>query len=144
MYLVSACLCGYSCRYDKVLCRDPQVRELILRGLAVPVCPEVLGGLSVPRAPAEIWGGDGEAVLDGRARVVTSQGQDVTKAYLEGAERSLSIGLQAGCTSAILKARSPSCGNGSVYDGSFTHTLAEGDGVLAALLRRHGFEIKSL
>jgi len=80
-------------------------------------------------------------VLSGTARVVNSAGEDVTTQFLDGARRALIIGLQAGCSTAILKARSPSCGSGCIYDGTFTHTRVAGDGVLAALLKRHGFAV---
>ena len=109
--------------------------------MAVPVCPEMLGGLGVPRPPAEIAGGDGGDVLAGRARVVNSEGQDVTAAYVRGAKMALSVGLQSGCTGAVLKARSPSCGANAIYDGTFSHARIEGDGVLAALLRQNGFAV---
>lgn len=116
---------------------------LVKRGDAVPVCPETLGGLPVPRTPSEITGGDGGDVLAGRARVVDAEGRDVTDAYVNGAKRSLLVALQAGCAGAVLKARSPSCGAGTIYDGTFTHTRTPGDGVLAALLRHHGFALRS-
>jgi uncharacterized protein YbbK (DUF523 family) len=119
------------------------VSELVREGLAVPVCPELLGGLGVPRHSAEISGGGGLSVLQGHAGVVDVEGRDVTSAYVEGATRALLIGLQAGCTSAILKARSPSCGAGAIYDGSFTRTRTAGDGVLAALCRRHGMHVQT-
>jgi uncharacterized protein YbbK (DUF523 family) len=107
------------------------------------VCPELLGGLDVPRPPAEIRGGDGLSVLRGLARVVNSEGIDVTGAYLDGARTALLIGLQAGCSSAILKEGSPACGAGAIHDGSFAHTRVAGDGVLAALLRQHGFNVRT-
>lgn len=119
----------------------PGSRIRSLKGLAVPVCPEVLGGLAVPRLPSEIRGGDGRDVLLGNACVVDSAGEDVTRAFIEGARKALLIGLETGCSRAILKARSPSCGAGVICDGTFSHTRRAGDGVLAALLRRHGFEI---
>ena len=123
------------------MCVKQAVSVLVQDGKAVPVCPEVLGGLPIPRAPAEMQGGDGMAVLEGRARVVNSCGEDVTENYVAGAKAALAIALQAGCTKAILKARSPSCGAGVVYDGTFTGSRTAGDGVLAALLRKHGFEV---
>jgi len=86
-------------------------------------------------------GGDGEAVIQGLARIVTEDGMDVTAEYLCGAHRSLRIGLQAGCRRAVLKQKSPACGAGTIYDGSFSACLTQGDGVLAALLKRYGFDI---
>lgn len=141
--VVSSCLLGYPCRYDarSVPCQDltgKNVRERL-----VPVCPEVLGGLGVPRPPAEIVGGEGKDVLDGRARVVNSKGEDVTGQYIRGSMLALGIALQSGAARAILRSRSPACGVGHIYDGSFSRRLREGDGVFAALLRRHGLAVHS-
>lgn len=105
------------------------------------VCPEEDGGLATPRPAAEIRGGDGSDVLDGRARVVTEGGVDVTEAYLEGARIALERAREAGARTAILKSRSPSCGRGCIYDGSFSRTLKEGEGVTAALLEREGIQV---
>lgn len=105
------------------------------------VCPEEEGGLATPRPAAEIRGGDGSDVLDGRARVVTSAGVDVTEAYLQGARIALERAREAGADTAILKARSPSCGRGCVYDGTFSRTPTQGDGVTAALLQREGIKV---
>lgn len=105
------------------------------------VCPEVDGGLGTPRPPAEVVGGDGADVLAGRARVVTGDGRDVTAEYLDGARKALDAARRTGASKAILKARSPSCGSGEIYDGSFSRTLAAGDGVTAALLRANGIQV---
>lgn len=107
------------------------------------MCPELLGGLPAPRSPSEIRGGDGNDVLSGKATVVNDAGEDVTVPYVEGAKKCLLIALQAGCSSALLKARSPSCGAGTIYDGTFSHTRRPGDGVLAALLREHGMAVRT-
>jgi len=131
--LVSHCFLGEPCRYDGQSCLDRQVIELHRAGHdLIPVCPELLGGLDVPRAPAEIQ-------PDGR--VLTRDGEDVTQAYQEGARRALEIAREHGCTMAVLKARSPSCGCGEVYDGSFSRTLTPGWGVAARLLDRSGLEV---
>lgn len=98
-----------------------------------PVCPEVLGGLPTPRVPSEIRGG----------RVVAKDGTDVTGAFTCGAEEALRLALENGCTAAILKARSPSCGSGEIYDGSFTGTRVPGEGVFARMARKAGLEIWS-
>lgn len=146
MYIVSSCLCGNPCRYDGSagqVRKHPKIRELLAQGLAVPVCPEVLGGLPVPRPPAEITGGRAADVLQGRARVVNIYGDDVTQNYVEGARKALYIALQAGCTKAVLKERSPACGVRAVYDGTFSNKCVPGEGVLAALLKAHGFEVIS-
>jgi len=141
--LISACLAGRACRFDGSSNQDDQVSRLVAEGRAVLVCPEVDGGLGTPRPPAELVGGDGSDVLAGRARVVTEQGRDVTGAYLEGARRALEACASSGARVAILKARSPSCGRGSIYDGTFSRRLVAGDGVTAALLREHGIEVLS-
>lgn len=109
----------------------------------MPICPEVAGGLPVPRLPAEIVGGDGADVLDGQARVVTAAGEDVTAAYVRGAERALATTKQHGIMAAILKQRSPSCGSVHIYDGTHSGKLKAGEGVTAALLRRHGVTVWS-
>ena len=130
-YVVSACLAGLPCRYDGRTNLKPEVAELVASGLAVPVCPEELGGLPTPRTPSELREG----------RVVAADGRDVTAEFSAGAEAALYIAEEYGCCAAILKARSPSCGCGRIYDGTFTRTLIEGDGLFAALLRKKGFEL---
>jgi uncharacterized protein YbbK (DUF523 family) len=141
LVLVSACLAGRRCRHDGTAAPADQVAGLVASGQAVLVCPEVEGGLGIPRPPAEIVGGDGSDVLAGRARVVTASGRDVTAAYLAGAEAVLARARSAGVTRAVLKARSPSCGCGEIYDGTFSGRRRSGQGVTAALLRRAGLEV---
>jgi len=141
LMLVSACLAGEPCRYDGTACPDETIMALVREGKAFPVCPECLGGLPVPRVPCELTGA-GEDVLDGRARVLDRNGADRTAAFLAGAQRTLEIAHARGASAAILKARSPSCGCGMIYDGSFSGALAPGDGVTAALLKRHGLRIE--
>ncbi|MFF0388059.1 DUF523 domain-containing protein [Kitasatospora sp. NPDC004615] len=140
--LVSACLCGVPCRFDG---RDKASEALagVLEGRrVVAFCPEVAGGLETPRRPAELVGGDGHDVLDGTARVVDDGGRDVTAEFVAGAERALVAAQRAGCTEAVLMPRSPSCGRGKVYDGSFAGALVPGDGVTAALLERNGITVR--
>lgn len=138
---MSACLVGLCTRLDGRARSFPAVLALGSRYCLVPVCPEQLGGAPTPRPPAEIHGGTGEDVLDGKARVVTEDGRDVTQIYLRGAEMVLAAARLAGAAAAVLKARSPSCGVGSTYDGTFTHTLRSGSGVTAALLAREGLAL---
>ena len=131
--LVSHCLLGEPCRYDGASRLDRQVLELHKAGhTLIPVCPEVLGGLDTPRAPAE---------LQPDGRVVNGDGEDVTAAYRAGAEAALRIAREQGCTLAVLKARSPSCGCGEVYDGTFSHRVVSGWGVAARLLREAGITV---
>ncbi len=138
IYLVSACLLGIPCAYDGSARPRPELIALAARGLVVPICPEVAGGLPTPRPPAEIVGGDGDDVLNGQARVVTVKGEDVTAAYQRGAECALATVRRHGITTVILKQRSPSCGSARIYDGTHSGHLVAGQGVTAALLRRHG------
>lgn len=128
--LISACLLGVCCRYDGASKPHPLAKALAERYELIPVCPEQLGGLPTPRPPAERSG----------AQVVT-QASDVTAAYQKGAEEALRLARFFGCRQAVLKERSPSCGFGRIYDGTFSGTLREGHGVTAELLRREGIAI---
>ena len=141
--LVSACLAGCACRYDGSDNNDERLADLLRAGRAVLVCPEEQGGLGTPRPAAEIVGGDGHDVLEGRAKVLTASGRDVTDAYLRGARAALDSAQRAGARTAVLKARSPSCGKGAIHDGSFAGGLSSGDGVTAALLQAHGIRVIS-
>ncbi|WP_026486162.1 DUF523 domain-containing protein [Caldanaerobius polysaccharolyticus] len=143
MLIVSACLAGLNTRYDGKGCIDEKVYKLIKEGKAIPVCPEQLGGLSTPRCPSEICGGTGCDVLDRRARVITSDGRDVTENFVRGAYEVLKLAKAVRAKKAVLKAKSPSCGWGSVYDGTFTGNLIRGNGVTAELLMREGIDIES-
>ena len=128
--LVSRCLLGEPCRYDGASKPVEKIRQLEKRGhILIPVCPEVEGGLPTPRPPAEIQKDE---------RVVNRLGMDVTEQYQAGACRALELARAYGCTAAILKEKSPSCGNGQIYDGSCTGTLIAGQGITARLLTQHG------
>ena len=131
---VSACLLGHCCKYNGSHNRNQDVLDFLQRQGAeiLPVCPETAGGLPRPRLPAEI---------QPHGRVVDNTGTDVTSAFEAGAKRELRRVMEAGCNSAVLKAKSPSCGVGQIYDGSFTGTLKTGDGIFAAKLRRAGVEL---
>ena len=143
LLLVSACLVGIPCRYDGGSCPHDRLQALAAQGDVLPICPEVSGGLPTPRPPAEIRGGDGGDVLEGRAQVVNIKGKDVTAEFLAGAEKALRIAQRWSIKEAVLKARSPSCGVGQIHDGSFSGRLVEGDGVTAALLKREGIIVKN-
>lgn len=139
--VLSGCVAGIACTHEaQAKTRDWAVR-LVAEGRAVVVCPEVAGGLPIPRPAAEIVGGDGADVIDGRARVLDEGGRDVTDAFVAGAAKARDAARAAGSTLAILKARSPSCGAGRTYDGTFGGTLRDGDGVAAAMLRRDGLTV---
>ena len=129
--LISACLLGCRCRYDGGSKMHPAAAALAERHELVPVCPEQLGGLPTPRPPAERAGD----------RVLTAAGGDVTEQYRRGAEEALRLCRLTGCDAAVLKERSPSCGCGAVYDGTFSGTLTDGDGVTAALLKAAGIPV---
>ena len=129
--LISACLLGWACRYAGKSKTHPAVELLREKHTLIPVCPEIYGGLPTPRPPSEIVGD----------RVQNSAGADVTDAYRRGAAEALRLAGLFGCKVALLKAKSPSCGKGKVYDGTFSRTLTDGDGVTAALLQQHGIRV---
>ena len=131
---VSACLLGEPCRYDGSAAPSAAVAALGERHGLVPVCPERAGGLPVPRPPAEIVSAD-------PVRVADAEGHDLTDAFVAGARACLDEALAAGCAGAVLKARSPSCGSGRVYDGTFSGALVPGWGVAAALFRDAGLTV---
>ncbi len=131
VYVVSACLAGVLCRYDGGHNSCDFVVELVRQGYALALCPEVLGGLPTPRNPCEIQGG----------LICSNYGQNFTHEFSKGAKIALEQSLAAGCSKAILKTRSPSCGRDSIYDGTFSRKLVQGQGVWAKLLQENGFEI---
>jgi uncharacterized protein YbbK (DUF523 family) len=142
--LISACLHGLPVRYDgraKML-DHPRVARWREEGRLVAICPELAGGFTTPRLPAEIEEGmNGEDVLAGRARVLDSAGMDVTAAYIDGAKTALDLARQTGCVAALLIDGSPSCGSRAIYDGSFSGRKHEGEGVTAALFRAGGLPV---
>ena len=129
--LISACLLGVCCRYDGESKPIMQTFALMERYHLIPVCPEQLGGLPTPREPSER---QGDAV---RAK----SGADVTAQYRRGAEQALHLARLYGCRAAVLKERSPSCGSGEIYDGTFSGCLTPDDGVTAALLKENGIAV---
>ena len=142
--LVSACLLGQPVRYDGRASGHPDVlRQWQAEGRVVPLCPEVAGGLPTPRPPAEIPGGQGAQVFDGGGQVLTVTGEDVSAAFLAGAQQALALVRQHGIRVAVLKAGSPSCGNRLTYDGTFSGVKVPGEGVTATLLRREGVQVFS-
>jgi uncharacterized protein YbbK (DUF523 family) len=133
MIIVSACLAGVNCRYDGGTKPCAAVIRLVAEEQAIPVCPEQLGGLPTPRLPAEQVG----------EKVIRKDGLDVTAEFMRGAREALKIARLVGAKTAILKARSPSCGSGKIYDGSFTGRLVDGDGVFAGLCKKEGIEVRT-
>jgi uncharacterized protein YbbK (DUF523 family) len=138
MILVSACLSGINCAWAGKDRLEPKIKDLVDKKLAMPVCPEVLGGRPIPRTKTEIRGGSGGDVLDGKAKIFDENGLDVTVQFLKGAYKALEIAKRHNIKEAILKSKSPSCGIGTIYDGSFKGNLIDGDGITAALLKREG------
>ena len=143
MILVSACLAGFDVKYNGSHNLNEKIKKWFNEKKAIPICPEVLGGLSIPREPAEIVGGEGEDVLDGHAKVITNNGIDVTEQFIKGANETLKIALDLNATMVILKERSPSCGSSMIYSGEFNGNKKKGTGVTAALLKRNGIQVLS-
>jgi uncharacterized protein YbbK (DUF523 family) len=143
--LVSACLLGERVRYNgaDALCRSDVLERWAAEGRLVPFCPEVSGGLPVPRPAAEIDAGDGRAVLREAAPVRDGAGRDLTRFFLAGARGALHAALAQGARLAVLKDGSPSCGTETIYDGTFTGTRRPGPGVTAALLEENGIRVFS-
>lgn len=142
--LVSACLLGQPVRYDGRSSGYPDLLQCWqAEGRVVPLCPEIAGGLPTPRPAAEILGGQGGAVLEAGAQVVTVLGEDVSQAFLAGAHQALALVRRHGIRVAVLKSGSPSCGNRLTYDGSFSGVKVPGEGVTTALLRREGVQVFS-
>ena len=131
--LASACLCGVPCRYDGRAVPHAALERLHAEGKVIAVCPELLGGLDAPRNPCERSG----------SRVHDTQGRDLTEAFQSGASRTLALAREKGITVAVLKDKSPSCGNSVIYDGTFSGRVIPGQGVTAELLRENGLTVYS-
>jgi uncharacterized protein YbbK (DUF523 family) len=131
MIIVSACLAGLPCRWNGEAKPNEKVMALLKQGKAMPLCPEQLGGMPTPRKPSEILG----------SKVLSSAGEDLTEQFKLGAEIVLMVARQYECKKAILKSKSPSCGSGRIYDGSFSGKLVAGDGVAAGMLKENGIAV---
>lgn len=136
MYIISACLVGVRCRYNGVITINEKLLKLVQAGKALAICPEQLAGLSTPRLPCEIIKNK-----NGFLRVVNSQKEDLTKEFQLGAQKTLQIAQIVGANTAILKARSPSCGKGQIYSGNFNGELIAGDGFTTLLLQKNGIKV---
>lgn len=143
MLLVSSCLAGMKVRYNGTHSLDAKISKLVEGNKAVTICPELVGGFSIPREPAEIVGGDGDDVLDGKAKVIEKSGGDVTELYLKGAYATLDKVKEINATVVVLKEDSPSCGSSTIYNGEFAGKKIVGQGVTSALLRRNGIQVIS-
>lgn len=137
MYLVSACLAGIECRYDGKGKAEDAIVRLVQQGKAIPVCPEQLGGLTTPRISCEIVDQPGER------KVINKEGDDRTEEFVIGAERTLAIAKALGIKKAIMKSKSPSCGCGMIYDGTFSGRLIPGNGLAVEQLLQNGIEVIS-
>lgn len=131
MKICSACLLGVKCRYDGKEKPNKKVIALAKKEILIPLCPEQLGGLSTPREPAEKRGN----------YVLTKSGKDVTKNFKKGAKEVLKLAKLLKINEAILKQKSPSCGSGKIYDGTFSGHLIKGDGITAALLKKNKIKV---
>lgn len=131
--ICSACLLGVSCRFDGQSKPDKKALKLLKKEILIPVCPEQLGGLTTPREPAEQKNG----------KVITVSGKDITKHFQKGAKEVLKIAKLFVAKEAILKQRSPSCGNGQIYDGTFSERIIKGDGITTGLLKKNGIKVIS-
>ena len=134
-YLISACLCGIPCRYDGKSAKDKRVEKLVRSGKAIPFCPEVLGGLSIPRDKAEITQGEGKDVMDGSASVISRKGEDFTPFFIQGSLASLAMAKKFKIKNARMKNNSPSCGCGWIKRNG---RRVKGDGVTTALFKQEG------
>lgn len=131
--ICSACLLGIKCRYDGNSKTNKKAIELFKEQILIPVCPEQMGGLPTPREPAEQKGD----------KFITKSGKDVSKKFVKGAKETFKIAKQYNVKLAILKQRSPSCGFGQIYDGTFSGRIIKGNGITAALLNKNGIKIMS-
>lgn len=132
--LVSSCLLGLNCRYDGGNNYSKEVEEFLKNYEIIPICPEIMGGLPTPRTPSERQAD----------RVINKEGKDVTEQYEKGARECLFLAQKYDIKKALLKLRSPSCGSKEIYDGTFSHTIIEGDGVTAELFKKNGIEVISI
>lgn len=131
MIIVSACLAGVECRYNGSSYAFPEIVEMVSQGKAIPICPEILAGLPTPRPPVEQYKG----------KIISLNGEDWTDQYVSGARIGLEIAVASRCQKAILKSKSPTCGLGQIYDGTFSGKLVSGDGIFSKLLKENGIEV---
>ena len=129
--LVSACLLGYNCKYNGKNNKNDKVLEYIKDKYVIPICPEIFGGLSTPRIPSEI----------NDNKVINKEGMDVTKYFMDGANKTLEIAKTLNIKKALLKQKSPSCGCGKIYDGTFTNNIINSDGITTKLLKENNIEV---
>lgn len=141
--IVSGCLLGFECAFDGFSRKNKRVIEFCSDSVVIAVCPEISGGLSCPRERCEIAGGGGDEVLSGQARVLSLSGEDVTAAFIKGAQTVLNTAINHSCRLAILKDQSPSCASKSIHAGNFDNAVIPGRGVTSALLGTSGIKVIS-
>lgn len=139
--IISACLCGVNCKYNGGNNLNEEIKKIYDEGKGILICPESFGKLEIPRAPREIVKGTGEDVLKGLSKVLSKDGKDSTKEFIIGAEKALEIAKKNKIIKAILKSKSPSCGLGKIYDGTFSGNLIEGNGVTADLFLKNNIKV---
>lgn len=132
--LVSSCLLGLNCKYDGGNNYSKEIDDFLKDYEVIPICPEIMGGLPTPRVASERL----------KEKVITKDGDDVTDYFIKGAEQCLFLAKKYDVKKALLKMKSPSCGSEKIYDGTFTHTIIDGDGVTAQLLKDNGIEVISI
>lgn len=137
-FLISACLVGIKCRFDGKDRKDKKMKKLMEKGVGIVVCPETLGGLTLPRPEAEITCGGGEDVLLGKSRVINKKENDVTPQMVKGAIRTVKIAQRFNIKTAFMKEKSPSCGSEKIHRNG---KIVWGEGVTAALLRKKGIQV---
>ena len=135
MMLISACLVGINCKYNGKNNYNEKALDLVKKGIAIPICPEQLGGLTTPRNPSEI------RIIDNKVHVIDNKNNDVTKEFEKGAYEVLKLTKDLKVDKVILKSKSPSCGIGKIYDGTFSNNLIDGNGILANLLIDNNIEV---
>lgn len=140
-YVISACLLGIPCRWDKKAKLNKKALKFFLQGKAIALCPEVMAGLPTPRPACEIIGGDGEAVLKGKGKVIDKHGKDYSKIFIKGAYSALDSVKKHKIKKAILKSGSPSCGVTYIYSGDFSEERKNGKGIFVALLKKDRIEL---
>lgn len=139
-FIISACLLGIPCRWNKKGKAAKEAINIFLKGKSIAICPEIIAGFPTPRKPCEIVGGDGHDVIIGKARVLDEHGYDQSKQYIKGAKIVLKMVNDLGIKKAILKSGSPSCGVDKIYSGKFNGMKKKGKGILTALLNESGIK----
>lgn len=141
---ISACLLGVPCRYDRRCKLNEEAIKIFASNESIAICPEILGGLAIPRSACEIVGGNGKDVLNGKASVEDKDGNNYTDEFVKGARIAVDIIKKLKVRKVYLKSKSPSCGVTKMFDGSFTDKTIKGCGVFAALLKKENIELEEL